>query len=70
VADLNRDGTPDIVVGNVEAPTTIYYNDRSGRFTQIHAGDSRGAVYGFAIGDLDGDGWVDIAWRGRRRRAW
>jgi hypothetical protein len=61
VADLNRDGTPDIVVGNVEAPTTIYYNGSGRRFTRIHAGDSRGAVYGFAIGDLDGDGWVDIA---------
>lgn len=70
VADLNRDGAPDIVVGNVEAPTTIYYNEvASGpsaprndkRFTRIHAGDSRGAVYGFSIADLDGDGWVDIA---------
>ena len=30
-------------------------------FTRIHAGDSKGAVYGFAIADLDGDGWVDIA---------
>lgn len=70
VADLNRDGAPDIVVGNVEAPTTIYYNEVASRppaprndkrFTQIHAGDSRGTVYGFAIADLDGDGWVDIA---------
>lgn len=61
VADLNRDGVPDIVVGNVEAPTTIHYNASGRQFIRIHAGDSRGAVYGFAIADLDGDGWVDIA---------
>ncbi len=62
VADLNKNGAPDIVVGNIEAPTAIYYNAGTGRkFTTIHAGDSQGAAYGFAIADFDGDGWVDIA---------
>jgi hypothetical protein len=47
VSDLNRDGRVDIVVGNVEAPSTIYFNDGSGHhYTPIHFGDNKGAVYG------------------------
>jgi len=49
-------------VGNVEAPSMVYFNDGSGRsFTPETFGDNKGTVYGFAIGDLDGDGVKDIA---------
>jgi VCBS repeat protein len=50
------------VVGNVEAPSVVYFNDGSGR--RFHAqsfGDNKGTVYGFALADLDGDGQIDIA---------
>jgi len=60
--DLNRDGAIDIVVGNVEAPSVVYFNDGTGRhFTPVKFGDGKGTVYGLAIGDLDGDGVKDIA---------
>jgi hypothetical protein len=40
----------------------VYFNDGSGRsFTPVYFGDDKGAAYGIAIGDLDGDGWPDIA---------
>ena len=62
VGDMNRDGNIDIVVGHVEAPSTIYFNDGSGRhFTAAQVGDNKGTAYGFAIGDLDKDGLPDLA---------
>jgi hypothetical protein len=61
-ADLDRDGAVDIVVGNAEAPGTVFFNDKTGRsFTPIDFGDGKGTAYGFAIADLDEDGLLDIA---------
>jgi hypothetical protein len=62
VGDVNLDNKVDIVVGHVKAPSTVYFNDGSGRhFAPLSFGDSEGTVYGFAIGDLDRDGHPDIA---------
>ena len=62
IADLNLDRKPDIVVGNVDASSTVFFNDGSGRaFTPVNFGDGKGAAYGFAIDDLDKDGVPDIA---------
>lgn len=62
IADMNRDAKADIVVGYVEAPGSVFFNDGTGiNFREISWGDGKGDVYGIAIGDLDGDGWPDIA---------
>ncbi len=63
IADMNRDGLPDIVVGNFAARGVIFFNDGAGKQLRFHEtawNDGKGAVYGLAIGDLDGDGWPDI----------
>lgn len=60
VTDLNRDGKPDIVVGNVETPGSIYYNTGPHSFLQIPWNDGKGTVYGIAFADFNGDGWPDI----------
>jgi hypothetical protein len=60
-ADLNKDGRSEIIVGYVGAPGAIYFNDGSGRkYSRVAFGDSQGAIYGLAAGDLDGDGYLDI----------
>lgn len=61
VADLNRDQRPDIVVGYVELPGSIYLNGGpGGAFTEVRWNDGKGTVYGMAFADFDGDGWPDI----------
>jgi hypothetical protein len=60
-ADLNRDGRPEIIVGYVDAPGVVYFNDGTGKkYEPVPFGDGEGAIYGMAVGDLDGDGWPDV----------
>jgi hypothetical protein len=60
VADLNRDGRPDIVVGNVEMPGSVYFNTGPHTFHEVRWNDGKGTVYGLAFADFNGDGWPDI----------
>lgn len=61
LADLDRDGRLDVVVGNMEAAGSIFFARAEGKFEEIQWGDGKGSVYGLALGDLNGDGWLDIA---------
>jgi hypothetical protein len=60
VADLNRDGRPDIVVGYVEMSGSVYFNTGPHSFHEARWNDGKGTVYGLAFADFDGDGWPDI----------
>ncbi|MVM38731.1 hypothetical protein GO730_16215 [Spirosoma sp. HMF3257] len=62
LVDLNNDKKVDILVGHIEAPSTVFFNDGTGRnFNLLSFGDSKGTVYGFAVGDFNEDGKLDIA---------
>jgi VCBS repeat protein len=60
VADLNDDGHPDILVGYIEASSTVFFGDGKKHFVRAAFGDNHGTVYGFAVADLDGDRIRDI----------
>jgi hypothetical protein len=61
VGDLNRDGTPDVIVGYVNSRPVAFFGDGAGGFAAVPFGDADGVAYGFAIGDIDEDGFLDIA---------
>jgi hypothetical protein len=61
VADLNGDKELDVVVGFVEAPGVVYFNEAKGSsFRPVSWNDGKGAVYAMVFSDVDGDGAMDI----------
>jgi enediyne biosynthesis protein E4 len=67
-ADFDNDGWPDIYVACDSAPAILYRNRHDGTF--IDVGIASGCAFnedgqeqagmGVAVGDYDGDGWLDI----------
>jgi hypothetical protein len=61
VADLDRNGRSDVIVGHVKSRPVVYFNDGPDIFHAVPFGDNEGTAYGFSVGDLDEDGYLDIA---------
>jgi len=67
-ADFDNDGWPDIYVACDTAPSLLYRNRHDGTFQEVAvaagcAFDENGVALsgmGAAVGDYDGDGWLDI----------
>ena len=60
-ADLDDNGTVDIALGGPSGkPDVVLYNDGSGRFEQVDLPESTGETMGLTLGDVNGDGRLDI----------
>jgi hypothetical protein len=61
VGDLNGDGKPDVVVGNVSSNTvTIFINDGAGTLTATRFPAVSHPVFQVALADFNNDGHLDI----------
>ncbi|RRA50192.1 CRTAC1 family protein [Acidipila sp. EB88] len=68
VADFDNDGWPDIYIASDSTPSVLFMNNQDGTFRE--EGLLRGVAYsregreeagmGVAVGDYDGDGWLDL----------
>jgi hypothetical protein len=62
IADLNRDGLPDVVVGSGEAGVEFFNGTPLG-IPNRFAFPTTGAAARFSVGDFDGDFVLDVAFR-------
>ncbi|MDA7662114.1 VCBS repeat-containing protein [Verrucomicrobia bacterium] len=72
-ADINNDGKEDLVINNFEpsrglSDSIAWFSAPSNPLSATHwnrhvfaAGDARGGSHYMGVGDMDGDGWMEIA---------
>jgi len=61
LADFNKDGFMDIVTGNYHKPNTVFINQNGNTFEEINLTERSSGTYSVTIGDINSDGWIDIA---------
>jgi enediyne biosynthesis protein E4 len=61
--DYNNDGWPDLFVATDSAVSPLYLNNKDGTFTEVTQKARMckiGTGMGVAVGDYDGNGWLDL----------
>jgi len=72
IGDVDADGALDIAVSNLFNPSKVYFNDGLGKFDdvsqEVQIGVGAYFSTGIALGDVNGDGALDVALANRSRR--
>ena len=55
IGDLNNDGLPDLVLGNLDGPNAIFWNLGELRFRRQQLGEAPAQTRGITIVDVDAD---------------
>ncbi len=59
---MDKNGHLDIIVGNAGQPNSVFFNQGDGKdLREVRFGDPTHATYNLAIGDLNQDGYPEIA---------
>jgi len=61
--DYDSDGDADFLIGSLSGPDRLLFNDGSGHLrtaNEVFDGEETPGTLGMAIGDLDGDGRIDV----------
>jgi hypothetical protein len=60
-ADFNRDGKPDLAVGNLDGTITVLISQGAGHFAPpLHVHTDAKELRSVLAADLNGDGWPDL----------
>jgi RHS repeat-associated protein len=61
IADMNRDGIPDLLVANDQGTVDVYLGHGDGTFGLPHQYAAAGGPIALSIGDVNNDGFLDVA---------
>ncbi len=72
IADMNQNGKPELILGDYDGDLILYESSASGEYVPVTSLRLEGvdATHGFAVGDVNGDGSLEIVIATQKRAAY